>query len=414
MGSPTVRAPTTDASRKAALRPHFPCFDGLRTIAVSSAILQHVSFATGAAFFASYRDLVAHFELGPTLFFMISGFLLYRTFVAANFADRPMQPLGVFFRRRILRIFPGYWVALGIILVLHFVRGNHGFGTLEVDGAADVFRLATLTHIYSTESFFHGITQAWTLGTELSFYVFLPLYAFCLRLLTKDRDADDRLRIELLGVVALYVLGVAWRCWVYYGAGLPPIAEYWLPGFFDVFGLGMGLAAISAWTARREETPSWVHTVGRHAELGVLVAVAAFLVMAFWLDLPAGTTKPASMHALARNGLNGVTAFFLVVPAVFGRQDRGPFRRLLQWRPIAYMGLVSFGVYLYHEAWISQAREWIGYPLFAHGDYLATLTICVSWALLCATVSYRLVERPFLELKDRPLRSLWPNPWRPM
>lgn len=417
--APSEREPAhpADPGITVPARPHFPCLDGLRTIAVMSAILQHVALTTGAIT-ASYRDLVSHYEIGPVLFFMISGFLLYRAFAAASVAGRPPQRLGKFLRRRVLRVFPGYWLAIVVVVGVHYARGNPGFGEITLSGGWvsagwDVVRMATLTQIYSASTFFHGMTQAWTLATEIGFYLFLPLYAFVLRRLTVDRSPDERLRVELAAVAVLYVFGVAWRAWIYYGWGLPDVAEFWLPGFLDVFGLGMGLAAISVWASQRDALPSWLDRVARHAELGVLIAVAAYLLMALGLHLPVGTTTPTPAKALTRNALNGITAFFLLLPAVFGPQHRGLFRRLMQWRPIAYMGLVSFGVYLYHEAWMNQARQWIGYPGPSNGYFVSTLTICVSLALLTAAISYRVVERPFLELKDKRVRSLWPNPWDP-
>lgn len=406
-----------EAAPQPTSKPHFPCFDGLRTIAVLAAILQHVSFTTGAAVTAPYRRFVAHYEVGPVLFFMISGFLLYRAFVGASFAGRSTQRVGPFLRRRALRVLPGFWVAVVVIVGVHYVRGNHGFGEMTLSGPGDVLRLATLTQIYSTHTFFRGITQAWTLATEIGFYLFLPVYAFVLRRLTKRLRPDGRLVVELIGVTALYVIGFVWRYWVYHRTNLwfvgrlPVVAEYWLPGFLDVFALGMGLAAVSVWSAQRETQPAWLEKVGKYAGVGVLLAIAAYLVMALGLHLPVGTTRPMPGPALWRNALNGITAFFLVLPAVFGPQQRGVFRRLMQLRPVAYMGLVSFGVYLYHEAWMNQAREWQGAQLF-RGDFVSTLTICVALALLSAAISYRVIERPFLELKDKPLRSLWPNPWK--
>src|SRR6202008_3664922 len=74
-------------------RPHYPSFDGLRTIAVLSAIMTHVGFVTGATAQARYGAYIAHLEIGPALFFLISGFLLYRTYVAGSFAGREPMPV---------------------------------------------------------------------------------------------------------------------------------------------------------------------------------------------------------------------------------------------------------------------------------------------------------------------------------
>ena len=56
--------------------------------------MTHVGFVTGATAQARYGDYIAHLEIGPALFFLISGFLLYRTYVAGNFAGREPMPAG--------------------------------------------------------------------------------------------------------------------------------------------------------------------------------------------------------------------------------------------------------------------------------------------------------------------------------
>ena len=86
--------------------PHFPCFDGLRALGVMSVIAAHVGFVTGATAQTSWGDYLAHPDLAPALFFFISGFLLYRVYVAGNFAGREPMPVGAFWWRRLLRIFP--------------------------------------------------------------------------------------------------------------------------------------------------------------------------------------------------------------------------------------------------------------------------------------------------------------------
>ncbi|MDQ1534156.1 MAG: hypothetical protein QOF28_1917, partial [Actinomycetota bacterium] len=62
----------------------------------------------------------------------------------------------------------------------------------------------------------------------------------------------------------------------------------------------------------------------------------------------------------------------------------------------------SYGVYLWHNNFLEQARIWCGFPLFG-GNFVMLLTIALSWSLLFATASYYLVELPILKLKDQPL-----------
>ena len=106
---------------------HFPCFDGLRAIAALAVLLHHVGFATGWSQTHRFGELLAHGDAGVPIFFVISGFLLYRPFVAAHLDGRP--PIGYlrFMRRRIVRIVPVFWVALIVIaLVFGFENGAIG------------------------------------------------------------------------------------------------------------------------------------------------------------------------------------------------------------------------------------------------------------------------------------------------
>ena len=65
------------------------------------------------------------------------------------------------------------------------------------------------------------MTQSWTLAVEITFYLMLPAYALLMRRLGAGRDPDARLRLELTGAVALYLVSVGWRTLVFYGGVLP-------------------------------------------------------------------------------------------------------------------------------------------------------------------------------------------------
>jgi len=274
--------------------------------------------------------------------------------------------------------------------------GFRGFTALQL------VSIYSLTQIYSQHWFYGGMSQSWTLAVEISFYLLLPAYAFLMRKLGAGRPPNSRLRLELAGAFVLALVSVAWRALVFYGGVLPVISQHWLPGYLDIFGFGMALAAVHAWsthTGRRVGALDWL---GRRADLCLAAAVGCFLVVALSLDLPRGLVEITGGRAYTRDVLLGMVAAFVVIPAVFGPQDQSFFRRFLQWRPVAYLGLVSYGVYLWHNNFLEQAREWAGFPLF-HGSFAMLLTIAVAWAIVAASVSYFLVELPILRLKDRPL-----------
>jgi peptidoglycan/LPS O-acetylase OafA/YrhL len=371
-------------------RVHFPCFDGFRAIAAFSVLVTHVTFIsranrmTGGSFFA-------RMDAGVAVFFVISGFLLYRPFAAAHLDGRPGPATRSYLRRRFLRIFPAYWFATLVI--------GYGFGIRPVHGVKDVILHFGLLHIYTASTVIGGpVTQAWTLATEISFYVFLPVYAALLA--TRGRTPSERVRAQALGVGVLYVAGVLYR-YAILRSDVADAGMYltWLPGYFDQFALGMGLAVASVWFARRGQDHRILSRPGS-AGLSWGLAALAFTAVSLWAGLPTSSLDYSTGGQMARQALYGLTGFFLVLPGVFGPQERGLVRRLVRSRPLQLAGLVSYGIYLWHESWIDRFLRWFDVREFG-GHTLAMLGFVTACTLAAAAVSYLLVEKPALRLKDR-------------
>jgi peptidoglycan/LPS O-acetylase OafA/YrhL len=391
--------------------PFFPCFDGLRALGVMSVVAAHVGFVTGVTAQKSWGDYLAHPDLAPALFFFISGFLLYRVYVAGNFAGRDPMATGAFWWRRLLRVVPAYWLALTVLIV--------GFG-LHVSGLHDIVIYYGLLQIYDTHRFLGAIPQAWTLCTELSFYAFLPAYAWLLRRLGDGRDDATRLALEVSGAAALMVACYLYRAAIFtlYGrTSVGRIATHWLPGYLDVFGLGIALAAVSAYVAVHGTTPL-VDVISRLSWLWWAMAIVCFWLVVKHLGLsrsPQPRNTPIGWQADELQLLQTAFAGLISLPAIFGPQDRGLIRRFLQWRPVAYVGLVSYGVYLYHEGFLDKWLVWTGRPnvlqlsaqvRLARSTFPLILLLTVLSSIAAASLSAYLVERPLLRLKHRVPRLL--------
>src|SRR4051794_38858942 len=116
------RSQSSVESSAAALR--FRGFDGLRAIAALSVVVYHLSGADGRLLAHHYGRYLWLLNIGVPLFFIISGFLLYRPFVVARFDGRPRPSTREFLRRRVLRIVPGFWVALTIVCIVFNVSAS--------------------------------------------------------------------------------------------------------------------------------------------------------------------------------------------------------------------------------------------------------------------------------------------------
>lgn len=395
---------------------HFPCFDGLRAIAATAVLVHHAGFATGYSVNGRFGAYFARGDSGVSVFFLISGFLLYRPFITRHLAGRPPMSADRFWWRRVLRVFPGYWAALlGIYFVFGFAKGTlNNFG--------DFFAYFGLAQIYDTTRFFYGVNQAWSLATEISFYAFLPLYAWGIRKLAA-RLSIPKVRAEAIGLAVLVATCVVWRLawwsydpfWQHTGGGIQagrqaPFSAlatlYWLPTHFDLFAMGMGLALVSAWIAHRGRVPRFIERVGRVPELWWALAALTYWIVSTRVGLPRNLVVLTGGEYTLRQLLYGLTGFFLIIPAVFGDQERSLVRRFLRLRPIAYVGLVSYGVYLWHQAWLGHVRtDWLGVREQFGGPVVTILVTTFAFTLLTATLSYYFLERPVLRFKDKP-------PWR--
>ena len=151
----------------------FPCFDGFRALAAIVVLVTHVAFLSGFNGRSRLGAFTARMDVGVAIFFMISGFLLYRPFVAARLSGSPGPRAVAYFWRRGLRILPAYWVALTItVFLLHVPK--------ELPSIGDLFLFYGLFHLYCLGNVIGPILSSYTLVTEISFYVFLPLYALAI------------------------------------------------------------------------------------------------------------------------------------------------------------------------------------------------------------------------------------------
>jgi len=370
---------------------HFPCFDGLRAIAAILVVLVHTSFGSGFTSRSSVGIYMARFEIGVSVFFLISGFLLYRPFVASHIAGTISPSVGKFWMRRFLRIMPAYWLAF--VVTTYVMHAN-----LKVlPGWHSLLIYLGLLQVYFPSHALTGITQAWSLCTEVSFYLVLPLYAALMVL--RRRSDRHQLRRELLGVAGLFVVGLGFRFWLLHvHTPLAYVMLDWLPSCLDLFALGMLLAVLSSWVVHRQVQPRWLWSpilpgASWLVALALLWAVAHIGVS----RLPLQHTAPGP--GLIQEFLYGLFAFFLLLPAVFGPKRRGIIRKALQCKPVAALGVVSYGVYLWHQAWLNLFVRWTG-ELF-RVSFPETFGVVLALAVASATASYLLVERPTLRLKSR-------------
>ena len=366
----------------------FPLFDSLRAIAAIAILTRHAADQTGATDPAStlHPPVMALAVVGVATFFVISAFLLYRPFLATHVAGAERPGFWSYAVGRALRIFPAYWLALTLIVI--WLDRPHVF-------TGDWWQFYLLVYHYFDHPL-EGVGPAWSLCIEVAYYAFLPLFVLLAARLSGPTP-EARLRRSAIACAAVTLVGVAGRIF-FTERGVA--ADTVPPAFLDWFGFGMLLAVVSVWLERREERlPGPLSVLDRFPGAAWAVAVLLFGAVALLIrgqPIAFGNPDAWEVHVVG-----GLAALAIVVPAAIGDHERGLVRRLLANRVLLFLGLVSYGIFLWHTAVIAQLASWdLGRIGFVSPYLLWPLTTLLATTAI-ATVSYYALERPVMRLRTR-------------
>ncbi len=394
---------TPDAVTPPPGNPRFPLVDGLRAVAALMVLVGHTSFISGFNGHGQLGQVVSRFDMGVALFFIISGFLLYRPFVSARLDGRPAPGVLRYARRRLLRIVPAYWLALTVLAIWPGLRGDVWGNFYVYYGFLQNLRVEWIQG---------GINTVWSLADEMQFYIVLPFFALGAARLLRGRPVHVQVRLELLGLLVLGAASFALRMWGYDRSATHPNTISWtIAGTFLWFALGMSMAVLSARYHRAEVRPAPLRALDRRPLIAWAVA-AVLIAVVTHIGLP--TTAPQVYTKgdwLWEHLLYGLIAVAIAAPATIAIvSPRSLPHRLLGFGPVAWLGLISYGIFLWHHPLTEKfigVQDWT-----AHGSFIIYTLVVFAVATAAATASYYLLERPILKFKDpRPRRrSAAPEP----
>lgn len=330
--------------------------DGLRLFGFLLVFFVHLPLP------AAVKRISEHGWIGVEIFFVAGVFLLFRL-MHAEFAKDGRVNVGNFYLRRVLRIYP---LLVTYYLFLLVFTGHSG------DGMAWLRFVTTFLNIDNIVTWFIGfnytvpaVGHLWTPSFEFQIYLVLPFLFFAWQKWGTKRFLWFLVALEVLAVIGrFYALEfTTHRTGVY-------VTPYFRP---ESVLLGMTLAVV---------TPRW-RPIWSFL-FAVVVFTAYFAVPPlpmFWMFFPAALIAAALVDSALR------------FP---------PVRAVLSTPPIRYLGKISFGLYVFHEA-----ATWVVVKVIQRSgvDFLWSrwpiIIISLAFTIALAAVSYKYLELPFLRIKRR-------------
>ncbi len=361
-----------------------PGLDGLRAIAF-------------LLVFALHTNYLQMGWVGVSLFFVLSGYLITGILLDMKKSLPRREYFVKFYGRRFLRIFPLYYfyLILAALLVTWLISIPYRPRYMQIV-LNQVWYAVTYIYdfFWATANFQKSnfLDHFWSLSVEEQFYIFWPL----LLLFTPEKYLKKLfLGVILLAPIFRLTFFFVYRSGIFrFLADTPSLAVYPLPfTHMDAFALG---AYISRYPIPKAKTQFLllavlIPVIGFASEYLATGSSGAISALGYPLLLP-----DAYQFIWAYSLLN---YFFAVI--VYGVAQERWLTRLLEWRPLCYLGKISYGLYVYHFpiVWFAGRLSDLGISPPILQPLSALVALCGT--ILIASLSFHFLERPITNLKDR-------------
>ena len=383
--------------------------EGLRAVAALSVMVGHFNLhlVAGDLLPSAAHRLLNMAGQGLTLFFVLSGFLLFGPFLTAAARGAPFD-VSQYFANRILRIYPAYVAIFAVVAFGLGLAYAHPAmpGDAGVEGTADILgRISDpgtiaanllLLHTLTPWTIKTGLGVSWSLTAEICFYLVLPLLALGAVYLSRRLGLRRAAIAVSFGMIAMGLICRAIGTAQVHGDAATQFYLQWGGNWLavylrsilcqaDLFGVGM-LAAVV------------FHTVTKAPGSAARRSVRLLL----WCAVAAGLLLTRAERDFGFAVFFAALLLAVTAAGVDGRANR--LAALFEWAPVRWLGTVSYSFYLWHLPVIWGLFRW-----YLHGHRPDTAAeIAISFVLAFAitaalsTLTYLAVERPALRLKSKP------------
>jgi len=407
-----------------------PVLDGVRAIACLSVISYHVhylvkSYNVPAVMGGITYSLVMSGWSGVTLFFVLSGFLLFLPYAKALLFAEAWPSARTFYLRRALRILPGYYVALALLILLSHPE------YLRVDHLPSLGLF--LTFLMDAPSTYQQINGPfWTLAIEWQYYMLLPLLAWGFALLVRrGRSEEERMQLVIVCLAGMVLWGLGTRYVGHYYSTHPgetllvprPVLDailvvvYGTEGkYFEDFALGMLVSALFIFTHRAAQEHKISIFLYRHNTWfwGAGIVLLFFLaIWSTWYAQLAFLAPFIGAHSWLTE-LSYALGFALCITAIlFGPPA---LKGMFAWEPLRWIGTLSYSLYIWHLPILLFFRDTVVSPLTQRFSWTYLLYwLCVLFLIIpAAWLFYRCIELPWIQMANKSRKNTQdrrtPNP----
>jgi len=437
----------TNSPEESQSKKQIPVLDGIRAIACLSVLVYHVNLVstgfhlwkpllnihtvTGTlTFFAA--SIAWWGEDGVSLFFVLSGFLLFLPFAKALLFGSPWPSLRRFYIRRFFRILPGYYTVLFLIALFFHPEFLHPANWHYL------WIFLTFRMNYSLSQLLDG--PFWTLAIEFQFYLLLPILAWLFSLLVCRGIA----RWRLLKLTLCLFLMIAWGLLTKYWGAHTSQLDFLIPHrvsialkpylysdtstYSEVFAVGMLACMVYTYT---QYTDSWHIRMRRLSPLMLTVGLALFSFLSLWhfygFDTAAHhfATFPKSyvvftfidphIPTLVAQywGEWGILAYAIsyglcILALLYGSTR---LRRPFESSPLRWVASISFSLYMWHIPFLSLFEKAVGHNLQQQGwgplvEYGAVWCWTLVVIIPASAMLYRWIEQSGIRLGERLIRKV--------
>ena len=348
-----------------------PSLDGIRAVSFMLVFADHAGLGRLSPILSG--------DLGVTVFFFLSGFII-TTLMRSEFEKTGSLNIGYFWLRRALRILPPFFLVVGAATLLALILYPAGtvYGPAML---AELLFYANYWGIYGVNRETPGTGVVWSLAVEEHFYLLFPLLYAAMQQWQMTR------RRQALLLWGLCAAALVWRCVLVLALHATSTRIYIATDTrADSILFGCALAV---WNNPALDPPLrlppnlWMYLL-LPAALATIVASVLF--------------GDSLFKNTAYFSVQGAALTCVFVCAV--RYPQWPLFRCLNWRPVAFIGVLSYSLYLVHDVLLRAARQlWPNH----HGGQHAVIALAAS--MIAAWTIYTLVEKPFARLRKKLTRQ---------